>query len=71
MAETRAEYCPVCGGECQRLYHAPRVNWNGLAPSQGELHPEVREHIEHRQERREQFEAMHAEHEARAQKENV
>lgn len=68
MGAEHTAACEVCGGETHRLFGSPRVNWNGLAPSQGELAPAIREHIEHRQERREQFEEMHAAHERRKEK---
>lgn len=56
MQAEHTALCEVCGGGTYRLYGSPRVNWNGLAPSQGELAPAIREHIEHAQERREQIE---------------
>lgn len=48
-----------CGGEMHRVPQPFTVNWNGLAPSQGELHPNIRQHIENAPERREQVEAKY------------
>lgn len=57
--------CEACGGEVYRKYRSPRVNWNGPPPSAGELHPEIKAHIDNQQQRREEFEAAHEAHEAR------
>jgi len=35
-----------CGKPMTRIYTSPRINWNGLAPSQGELPPAIQRHIE-------------------------
>lgn len=45
--------------ECGRvMWKCPQpvfVNWNGLRPSQGEIHPKVRELVETGPERREKY----------------
>lgn len=37
--------CPICGLMMWRKPQNVSVNWNGLAPSQGELAPALREHV--------------------------
>jgi putative FmdB family regulatory protein len=42
-----AHPCPACGGrDTHRVPQAVGVNWGGLAPSQGELSPAMRELVD-------------------------
>lgn len=38
--------CEICGSVMWRKPQIFTVTWGGLAPSQGELNPEIKEHIE-------------------------
>jgi len=33
--------CKECGGHMHRVPQAFSVNWGGLSPSQGEIHPNI------------------------------
>ncbi len=55
IGETCRVPCPTCGAEMRRRFTMPFVNWNGLKPSQGEIHPAIKEHIERAQENRERI----------------
>ena len=37
--------CPECGCEMRKVFVMPGINWGGLKPSQGELSPEIKQHI--------------------------
>jgi len=45
--------CPKCGLTMWRKPQPFRVNWNGLKPSDGELPPEIRQHVDSADENRE------------------
>lgn len=70
MATTEHVICVECGSLMWRKPQAVRVNWNGLKPSQGELHPELKELVDTAPERRAAFEIEHEEHERRTAHEN-
>ena len=39
--------CSECGAAMYRRPQLPMVNWNGLKPSQGEISPHIKRHIEY------------------------
>lgn len=48
MLQSVETYCPECG---QRMWRRPQsflVNWNGPAPSQGDVAPAIKEHLRDR-----------------------
>ena len=51
--------CPECGQQMTRKYTAPRVNWNGLRPSQGEMSPTFKEYFNTVDRRREAYAEQH------------
>ena len=55
--------CASCGLDMWRKPQSFAVNWSGLRPSQGELHPNVRDLIDGAPQRRAEFEGIHEEHE--------
>ena len=55
--------CPQCQRWFWRKYKPPRVNWNGLRPSQGEYSNTFKTFFATAPERRERFERRHEEHE--------
>lgn len=55
--------CKICGKTMTRKYSAPRVNWQGLKPSDGEMSPTFKQFFSTVSQRREAFEAHHAAHE--------
>lgn len=55
--------CPTCGKLMTRKYLAPRVNWNGLRPSQGAMSETFKNFYSTVDRRRETFAQKHAEHE--------
>jgi hypothetical protein len=65
MMETPIVYCPVC----KRLMHKkPQhlgVNWNGMKPSQGQLHPNIQKLIDTVPERRDRLAEKQEAHERR------
>ena len=65
MEPTAQTTCPICGSPMWRKPQPVMVNWNGLRPSQGELHPEIKELVDTAPERRAAFEQEHEEHEKR------
>lgn len=66
MFYSTAMVCSTCGDIMERLPpRGVRVNWNGLAPSKGELHPRIKGLIDSTPERRAAFEKEHEEHEQR------
>jgi len=46
MLEDCEIWCPKCGGQMRRRPQKVRVNWGGLRPSQGEIHPNIKAQIE-------------------------
>jgi putative FmdB family regulatory protein len=38
--------CYTCNKLTKRKFTVPNINWNGLRPSQGEIHPNIKHHIE-------------------------
>ena len=57
--------CPDCGEVMWRKPTAPRINWNGLKPSQGEFSPAVRNLVNNEQENREKYQEKKADYERR------
>ena len=47
-------YCDQCGGIMRRRPLKIHVNWGGMRPSQGEIHPKIKEWIEGGERRREE-----------------
>lgn len=47
-------FCPMCHTIMRRRFTMPRINWNGLAPSQGEMHPTTKQMIADAERRRDQ-----------------
>lgn len=46
MVYSERPVCDNCGlAEMRRLYSMPAVNWGGMAPSQGEMHPHTKQLI--------------------------
>ena len=70
MATNERVICIECGSVMWRKPQVVRVNWNGLKPSQGELHPELKELVDTAPERRAEFEIVHEEHERRTANED-
>lgn len=58
MIAHQAHPCPECDGEMWRKPSAPMVNWNGLRPSKGELHPHLREVVRGAERRRNEYAAL-------------
>lgn len=50
--------CHECDGEMWRKPSMPMVNWNGLRPSEGELHPHLQEVVEGADQRRAEYAAL-------------
>jgi putative FmdB family regulatory protein len=46
--------CVQCGGTMRRRPLKVRVNWGGMKPSKGELHPNIKSWINGAQQRREE-----------------
>lgn len=67
MLYTTSIVCSVCDAEMWRKPQPITVTWGGMAPSQGELHPEIRGLIDTADERRDAFEAEHEAHERRSE----
>lgn len=65
MITTDVVFCGVCGEAMWRKPQPVSINWNGLRPSQGELHPDVRELIDTQDQRQDAFQATHEDHERR------
>lgn len=57
--------CDQCGAEMWRKPQPINVTWGGLAPSKGEVNPEVQHLLDTADERRAKFDAEHEEHERR------
>jgi hypothetical protein len=55
--------CVACGSEMWRKPQSFTVTWGGLRPSQGELHPEIKNLVDTAPERRAVFDKEHEEHE--------
>jgi len=53
-------YCNECGSVMWRKPQLLRINWNGLKPSQGEIHPNIREFIDDTPRRTEAMEEKYA-----------
>ena len=47
MEPEHEHYCGVCGLRMWRKPQPFRVNWNGLKPSDGELSPKIKDHVDH------------------------
>ena len=47
--------CTDCCVEAKRVYNTVNVNWNGLRPSAGEIHPKIKDLIEGAPERRDRM----------------
>lgn len=47
-------FCPDCGMVMHRKPLRVRVNWGGLKPSQGGIHPKIKEFIDDAPRRREE-----------------
>lgn len=62
MLYSTATMCD-CGLLMQRVPLPVAVNWGGMRPSRGELHPKIRRLIETAPERRDAFARRHEEHE--------
>jgi predicted nucleic acid-binding Zn ribbon protein len=58
-------FCAGCDSVAQRKYQAPRVNWGGLRPSQGEYGRKFREMFANADENREKYKERKHEHEIR------
>jgi hypothetical protein len=65
MLYSSSVVCDACGAEMWRKPQPVSVTWGGLAPSGGELAPDVQELIDTAPERRAVFEAEHEAHERR------
>lgn len=63
MLYSTGHVCAACGLEMWRKPQITTVVWGGLAPSEGEPAPAVRELIDTADERRDKFEELHEEHE--------
>ena len=63
MFYSTAIICATCGLEMWRKPQSIPVNWGGLRPSAGDLHPEVKELIDTADERRDKFVERHEKHE--------
>jgi len=57
--------CAVCDNLMWRVPQAVSVTWGGLAPSDGDLAPEIQQHLSTLDEQRADFEQIHDEHERR------
>ena len=47
--------CPLCGGSMRRKPQRVYVNWGGLKPSQGAIHPNIQHLIDDAPRRREEL----------------
>ena len=65
MLYTTSVICNQCGAEMWRKPQPVNVTWGGLAPSQGQIQPNIQELIDTADERRDKFNAEHEEHERR------
>lgn len=52
MHEAGPAHCE-CGTDFSRVPQVPMINWNGLKPSQGEVHPRIKRWAEDAPRRRE------------------
>lgn len=52
MHEAGPDECE-CGAPMSRVPQVPNINWNGLKPSQGEVHPRIKRWAEDAPRRRE------------------
>ena len=55
MLSKETHYC-YCGHVMKRKPQITAVNWNGLRPSQGFIHPSIRQHIADSEQYREEME---------------
>ena len=53
MHEAGPDACE-CGADLHRVPQVPMINWNGLKPSQGDIHPNIKRMVEDAPRRREQ-----------------
>jgi hypothetical protein len=69
MLYTTGIVCVVCDARQWRVPQPITVTWGGLAPSGGNISPQVEAHINGADRARAEFEAVHDEHEKRTAKE--
>lgn len=62
--------CKECGDKMRKRISMPNVNWNGLKPSGGEIHPNIQKLIDTAPERREKFAERHEKHERETEHEH-
>lgn len=55
--------CGVCNTDMRRVPQVVTVTWGGLAPSAGDMHPNIRGLINDAPEKRAEFDGIHEEHE--------
>jgi hypothetical protein len=65
MAWSEPVICSTCGAEMWRVPQPVTVTWGGLAPSGGDLAPEIQQHLATADEQRDRFARAHEEHEGR------
>ena len=49
--------CSTCGTMARRVWAMPRVNWNGLPPSAGDLHPNLKRELSDAERNRDRLQA--------------
>jgi len=69
MDDDPAICCNECGGEMRKKITAPTINWNGMKPSSGEIHPNIQRLIDTAPERRAKFAERHERHERETENE--
>lgn len=65
MSDAFPFFCPRCQRQLHRVPQPVRINWNGLAPSAGELAPDVQAAVDNAAANRDRFAAIHEAHESR------
>lgn len=61
MLYTTGLLCPDDGASMHRVPQLFRVNWDGPAPSQWEIHPSIKQHVRDAERNRDEFKRRKAE----------